>query len=144
MEALHAEQGFSDMFVAYLPARNIRCEEESVDQLFSSSEKIGPRAFIAGSFWRGGYTGNRGSQDQSGNPSRDDRHHLLASQLFHEPVQEAGFHPLQRRIAGPQFAAQPGSPRLAHTSFQGDARSASRVEDSAWCGQCRTVGRLST
>jgi hypothetical protein len=28
MEALHGEQGFSDMFVAYLLARNIRKEEE--------------------------------------------------------------------------------------------------------------------
>jgi CRP-like cAMP-binding protein len=29
----------SDMFVAYLLARNIRCEEDLVDQLFNSSEK---------------------------------------------------------------------------------------------------------
>jgi CRP-like cAMP-binding protein len=39
MEALHREHAFSDMFVAYLLARNIRCEEDLVDQLFNSSEK---------------------------------------------------------------------------------------------------------
>jgi CRP/FNR family transcriptional regulator, cyclic AMP receptor protein len=39
MEALHREHGFSDMFVAYLLARNIRYEEDLVDQLFNSSEK---------------------------------------------------------------------------------------------------------
>src|SRR5579864_7761910 len=39
MEALHREHSFSDMFVAYLLARNIRYEEELVDQLFNSSEK---------------------------------------------------------------------------------------------------------
>jgi CRP/FNR family transcriptional regulator, cyclic AMP receptor protein len=39
MEALHREQEFSDMFVAYLLARNIRYEEDLVDQLFNSSEK---------------------------------------------------------------------------------------------------------
>jgi len=39
MEALHGEHAFSDMFVAYLLARNIRYEEELVDQLFNSSEK---------------------------------------------------------------------------------------------------------
>ena len=39
MEALHREQGFSDMFVAYLLARNIRYEADLVDQLFNSSEK---------------------------------------------------------------------------------------------------------
>jgi CRP/FNR family transcriptional regulator, cyclic AMP receptor protein len=39
MAALHREHEFSDMFVAYLLARNIRYEEDLVDQLFNSSEK---------------------------------------------------------------------------------------------------------
>jgi CRP/FNR family transcriptional regulator, cyclic AMP receptor protein len=40
MDALHREHAFSDiMFVAYLLARNIRYEDDLVDQLFSSSEK---------------------------------------------------------------------------------------------------------
>src|ERR1700730_4378418 len=39
MNALHGEHAFSDMFVAYLLARNIRYEEDLVDQLFNSSEK---------------------------------------------------------------------------------------------------------
>ena len=39
MSALHREHTFSDMFVAYLLARNIRYEEDLVDQLFNSSEK---------------------------------------------------------------------------------------------------------
>ena len=39
MLALHREHTFSDMFVAYLLARNIRYEEDLVDQLFNSSEK---------------------------------------------------------------------------------------------------------
>jgi CRP/FNR family cyclic AMP-dependent transcriptional regulator len=39
MEALHRKQEFSDLFVAYLLARNIRYEEDLVDQLFNSSEK---------------------------------------------------------------------------------------------------------
>jgi CRP/FNR family cyclic AMP-dependent transcriptional regulator len=39
MEALHREHTFSDMFVAYLLARNIRYEEDLVDHLFNSSEK---------------------------------------------------------------------------------------------------------
>ena len=37
--ALHREHKFSDLFVAYLLARNIRYEEDLVDQLFNSSEK---------------------------------------------------------------------------------------------------------
>jgi len=39
MSVLHREHAFSDMFVAYLLARNIRYEEDLVDQLFNSSEK---------------------------------------------------------------------------------------------------------
>lgn len=39
MDALHREPSFSEMFVAYLLARNIRYEEDLVDQLFNSSEK---------------------------------------------------------------------------------------------------------
>jgi CRP-like cAMP-binding protein len=39
MLALHREHEFSDLFVAYLLARNIRYEEDLVDQLFNSSEK---------------------------------------------------------------------------------------------------------
>jgi CRP/FNR family transcriptional regulator, cyclic AMP receptor protein len=39
MGALHREHAFSDMFVAYLLGRNIRYEEDLVDQLFNSSEK---------------------------------------------------------------------------------------------------------
>jgi CRP/FNR family cyclic AMP-dependent transcriptional regulator len=39
MSALHREHAFSDLFVAYLLARNVRYEEDLVDQLFNSSEK---------------------------------------------------------------------------------------------------------
>ena len=39
IQVLHEEQTFSDVFVAYLLARNIRYEEDLVDQLFNSSEK---------------------------------------------------------------------------------------------------------
>jgi CRP/FNR family transcriptional regulator, cyclic AMP receptor protein len=39
IEVLHREPAFSAVFVAYLLARNIRYEEDLVDQLFNSSEK---------------------------------------------------------------------------------------------------------
>ena len=39
IEVLHREHAFSDVFVAYLLARNIRYEEDLVDQFFNSSEK---------------------------------------------------------------------------------------------------------
>jgi CRP/FNR family transcriptional regulator, cyclic AMP receptor protein len=36
---LHEHQALSDVFIAYMLARNIRIEEDLVDQLFNSSEK---------------------------------------------------------------------------------------------------------
>jgi CRP/FNR family transcriptional regulator, cyclic AMP receptor protein len=39
MQVIHRQRAFSDMFVAYLLTRNIRYEEDLVDQLFNSSEK---------------------------------------------------------------------------------------------------------
>ncbi len=39
VRALHAEHALSDRFMAYVLSRNIRIEEDLVDQLFNSSEK---------------------------------------------------------------------------------------------------------
>ena len=46
VEVIHREHTFSDMFVAYLLTRNIRYEEDLVDQLFNSSEKRLARALL--------------------------------------------------------------------------------------------------
>jgi CRP/FNR family cyclic AMP-dependent transcriptional regulator len=60
-DALHREHAFSDLFVAYLLARNIRYEEDLVDQLFNSSEKKLARVLTyARSFWQGRCAGDRG------------------------------------------------------------------------------------
>jgi CRP/FNR family cyclic AMP-dependent transcriptional regulator len=39
IRALHEEHEFSDRFIAYMLARNIRVEADLIDQLFNSSEK---------------------------------------------------------------------------------------------------------
>ena len=39
IRTLHEEHEFSDRFIAYMLARNIRIEEDLIDQLFNSSEK---------------------------------------------------------------------------------------------------------
>ena len=39
MRTLHEQSGLSDRFIAHMLARNIRVEEDLVDQLFNSSEK---------------------------------------------------------------------------------------------------------
>jgi len=39
LRVLHSEHEFSDRFISYMLARNIRVEEDLIDQLFNSSEK---------------------------------------------------------------------------------------------------------
>jgi CRP/FNR family transcriptional regulator, cyclic AMP receptor protein len=39
LRVLHAEHGLSDHFIGYMLARNIRVEQDLIDQLFNSSEK---------------------------------------------------------------------------------------------------------
>ena len=39
VRVLHAEHGLSDLFISHVLARNIRIEEDLIDQLFNSSEK---------------------------------------------------------------------------------------------------------
>lgn len=46
MHTLHREPTFSQMFVDYLLGRNVRYEEDLVDQLFNSSEKRLARALL--------------------------------------------------------------------------------------------------
>src|SRR5439155_8591097 len=39
LRVLHEERTFSDLFVPYLLSRNVRAQEDLVDQLFNSSEQ---------------------------------------------------------------------------------------------------------
>jgi hypothetical protein len=91
MLALHREHTFSDLFVAYLLARNIRYEEDLVDQLFNIQRKeTSSDSALAGSLRQGRRARDGNPQDQSGDPRRDDRHNPVTSQFFHESVQKVG------------------------------------------------------
>jgi len=46
IRVLHSEHEFSDRFIAYMLSRNIRVEEDLVDQLFNSTEKRLARALL--------------------------------------------------------------------------------------------------
>ena len=46
LRVLHKRHDFSDHFIAYILARNIRVEEDLIDQLFNSSEKRLARALL--------------------------------------------------------------------------------------------------
>jgi CRP/FNR family cyclic AMP-dependent transcriptional regulator len=46
IRVLHAEHAFSDRFISYMLSRNIRIEEDLIDQLFNSSEKRLARSLL--------------------------------------------------------------------------------------------------
>jgi CRP/FNR family transcriptional regulator, cyclic AMP receptor protein len=45
-KVLHSESAFSDRFITYMLERNVRIEEDLIDQLFNSSEKRLARALL--------------------------------------------------------------------------------------------------
>src|SRR5450631_4538369 len=91
MEVIHRERAFSDLFVAYLLTRNIRYEEDLVDQLFNSSEKPPAGSLRQGRKVRGG-----DPEDQSGNSGRNGGHNSRADQFLHEQVPGVRLRSLQR------------------------------------------------
>ena len=112
MLALHREHTLSDMFTAYLLGRNIRYEEDLVDQLFNSSEKRLARILLLlAHFGKEGKPENvvpKISQETLAEMMGTTR----SGQLLHEQIQEVGFHSLQRWVGSPQFTSQCCSPRL--------------------------------
>jgi CRP/FNR family cyclic AMP-dependent transcriptional regulator len=46
LHVLHERQEFSDLFISFMLTRNIRAEEDLIDQLFNSSEKRLARALL--------------------------------------------------------------------------------------------------
>jgi CRP/FNR family cyclic AMP-dependent transcriptional regulator len=54
IRVLHAEHEFSDRFVAYMLSRNIRVEQDLVDQLFNSSEKRLARTLLLARYGKRG------------------------------------------------------------------------------------------
>ena len=116
LSLLHGHSEFSDVFIAYTLARNIRVEADLVDQLFNRSEKrLGAGAPAAGALRHAGGHAPRSPQGLAGNARRDCRHDPLARELLHEQVQEARVHRVQRRHQGPRLAAHRRPSRLTPT-----------------------------
>jgi len=107
IRVLHREHGFSDRFIAYMLARNLRVEEDLVDQLFNSSEKRLARTLLL--LARYGAPGQpqkvlaKVSQEMLAEMIGT---HTPARQFFHEQIQKTGLHRIQRRDPHQQFPAE--------------------------------------
>ena len=96
---LHERPPFADAFLSHMLNRNIRIEEDLIDQLFNSTEKRLARALLLMARYGEPEVSHRAlplvSQQLAG---RDGRHDAVAGEFLHEQVPEARVHRLQRGL----------------------------------------------
>ena len=101
MRSLHEQSALSDRFIAHMLVRNIRIEEDLVDQLFNSSEKrLARTLLLLARYGDERAPATRAAEDLAGDARRDGRHHSIARQRLHEQVPKAGIHQVQRHADG--------------------------------------------
>jgi CRP-like cAMP-binding protein len=94
---LHAEHELADRFIAYMLARNIRVEEDLIDQLFNSTEKRLARTLLL--------LARYGKEDQPEQVLQKVSQEMLAenwydafsSESLYEQVQKTRLHRIQRQ-----------------------------------------------
>jgi len=113
LRILEKEPKFSEFFIQHLLSRNLRIEEDLVDQLFNSSEKRLARILLL--------LANFGKEGKPETVIPDITQETLAEmvgthsfqgQFFHEQISEAWFHRVQWKIADSFLIAQRCPPRL--------------------------------
>ena len=110
MLAMSREPKLSATFVKYLLKRNIRYQDDLVDQLFNSSEKRLARILLLMAHFgkEGSGDRNRGPQVEPGNACRDGGNDPFAGQLLHEQIQKAWLRQLRQwtSLTCPQLTAE--------------------------------------
>ena len=110
---LHAHPAFADRFLTHMLARNIRIEEDLIDQLFNSSEKrLARTLLLLARFGEPEAVSPHLAESVSGNVGRDGGDDPLARELLHEQVPETRVHRVQRRVENQQLSPQRGAARL--------------------------------
>ena len=109
---LQTHAAFAEQFLTHMLTRNIRIEEDLIDQLFNSSEKRLARTLLLLARYGETEATHRAlpkvSQETFG---RDGWDHALACELLHEQVSEAGSS-IKRWVEDQQLAAQCRAARL--------------------------------
>jgi len=105
LRALHAQHELSDHFIAYMLGRNIRVEEDLIDQLFNSSEKRLARTLLLLARYGKQEQPDRMLRVSQETLARHDRHHAFAREFLYEQIQEIGICRIQRQDQGQQIIA---------------------------------------
>ena len=129
VERLHNDVQFSDRFLSHMLARNIRIEEDLVDQLFNSSEKRLARALLL--------LARYGEREKPQRVLPKLSQELLAEmigtvpsfagELLHEQVPQARVHQVQRRAHDRRLAPERCPARLSRIRASSRGRRQGRV-----------------
>lgn len=85
MRVLRTERALSNQFMSYILSRNIRIEEDLIDQLFNSSEKRLARALLLlARYGKESEPQDLGSESISGDAGGNDRDNTYSRQFLHE------------------------------------------------------------
>jgi cAMP-binding proteins - catabolite gene activator and regulatory subunit of cAMP-dependent protein kinases len=91
-KVLHEQHAFSDRFLTFMLARNIRIEEDLIDQLFNSSEKRLARSLLLlARYGKEDQPQGRTPQSIARNAGGDDRHDALRINFFMNKFRKLGF-----------------------------------------------------
>ena len=98
VKVLQDEPAFSELFIAYLLARNVRMESDLVDQLFNSSEKrLARLLLLLANFGKEGKPEPMVAKISQETLADMIGTNSIPRQLFHEQVSPPRIHRLQRR-----------------------------------------------
>jgi CRP-like cAMP-binding protein len=101
VRVLRDQPAFLELFMKHLLTRNIRIEEDLVDQPFNSSEKRLARVLLLlANFGKDGKPEAVIPKISQGHRGGDCGHHAVPNQIFYESVPQAWLHQLQRRASG--------------------------------------------
>jgi CRP/FNR family transcriptional regulator, cyclic AMP receptor protein len=104
---LHKDPSFSELFLAHVLSRNIKIEEDLVDQLFNSSEKRPARVLLLllllANFGQESAPQAGHSKDQPGNAGWPHRHYRPRVNVFMNKLRKLGFIDDNGGPENPQF-----------------------------------------
>jgi CRP-like cAMP-binding protein len=84
IRALHEEHEFCDRFIAYMLTRNIRVEEDLLDQLSTPARNAGADFAAAGALRFSRQTSNPAPKNIAGDVGRNGRHNPLTCERRYE------------------------------------------------------------
>jgi hypothetical protein len=92
VRVIHEEREFSDRFVTHMLRRNVRIEEDLIDQLFNSSEEVGSRSIAHCAVWKGRSAAEDRRECLARNTGRNGRDDAGQGEFLYQQISEVRVH----------------------------------------------------